>query len=57
MTNRILFQDVKLDDEGLTRAREVAQWFLGDPQWADVLVRAYYLPTEMWQEAHEGINS
>lgn len=51
-----LFQAVKLDPEGMERAREVAQWFIGDASWADMIVEAYFLPTLDYQEAHEGIN-
>ena len=54
--SRVLFQDVKLDDDGMQRAREVAQWFIGDPSWAEMIVRAYFLPTDDYLEAHEGIN-
>lgn len=53
---RDLFQEVKLDPAGVERAREVAQWEIGDPAWADVIVRAYFLPTPEWQEAHKGIH-
>jgi hypothetical protein len=53
---KVLSQAVKLDDEGMLRAREVAQWFIGDPEWADTIVEAYFLPTAEWEEAHEGIH-
>lgn len=53
---RDLFQEAKLDPVGMERAREVAQWEIGDPAWADVIVRAYFLPTPEWQEAHKGIH-
>lgn len=47
---------VKLDPVGMERARELAQWEIGDPSWADVIVRAYFLPTPEWQEAYKGIH-
>lgn len=30
-----------LEQEGIHRARMVARWFLGDPEWGETLVRAY----------------
>jgi hypothetical protein len=31
-------------DEGLDAARELCAWFLGDPGWADNVLRAYTDP-------------
>ena len=50
------FQAVKLDAVGLRRAEEVCQWEIGDPSWAEMIIRAYFLPTPEWEEAHAGIN-
>lgn len=33
-------------EEGLEAAREWAQWFLGDPSWANQIVYAYEHPVE-----------
>jgi hypothetical protein len=46
---------VKPDATGLNRAREVAQWFIGDPSWAEMIVAAYLQETDAWREAHDGI--
>ena len=32
------------DQKGLNAARQVAQWHLGDPYWADRIVGAYINP-------------
>jgi hypothetical protein len=29
---------------GLTVAQDCARWFIGDPYWADLIVRAYLNP-------------
>lgn len=43
-----------IDPEGRKRAREVAQWELGDPSWADVILDAYESEDDpRYQEAHE----
>lgn len=45
-----------VDAEGMQRAREVAQWFIGDSSWGEMIVNAYLAPTADSDEAHEGIN-
>lgn len=56
MSARDLFQGVKLDEDGLQRARDYCQWELGDADWAYPIILAYFLQTPEWQEAHDGIH-
>ena len=35
---------IELDPAGLAAARRVARWHLGDPFWADSILRAYRNP-------------
>lgn len=32
------------DQQGLTAARRVARWYIGDSRWADTIVDAYLNP-------------
>ena len=32
--------------EGIAAARRFARWHLGDPNWADQIIRAYTNPSE-----------
>lgn len=36
--------------EGRKAARARAQWSLGDPSWADIIIRAYLNPKESEEE-------
>lgn len=35
---------MSLNEEGLAAARRMAQWELGDPSWANLIIGAYLNP-------------
>jgi hypothetical protein len=40
-------------EEGMRAARAVAQWELGDPYWADLIVGAYLSPDTAMKKLRE----
>ncbi len=36
--------------QGLDAARQLAEWYLGSPEWADILITAYYNPNKTLKE-------
>lgn len=34
----------ELNEEGIVAARKFAQWEIGDPSWADRIIKAYFDP-------------
>lgn len=45
------------DEEGMRVARQVAGYELGDPSWADLIVRAYLNPVQAAEELKAEMDS